>query len=278
MVPRVDLHIHTTASDGRYTPEEIVRMAAERGLKIIAISDHDTVDGIAPALEAARSYPELMVIPAVEISTQAPGNEVHVLGYFIDYKDPGFGTALSDLRDSRLGRAEAMISKLKRLGMDVDWRRVRRLAGDGTVGRPHIAQVMMQDGYVSSFQEAFDKYIGQGKPAYVERIKLTPAEAVRLILKVKGLPVLAHPLTIDNHEAMVAELKKAGMVGIEVYYKDFTGEERKRLADLARRYGLIATGGSDYHGIDDSAEVMVGEAGVPLAAAEQLIALADSGR
>jgi len=278
MVPRVDLHIHTTASDGRYTPEEIVRMAAERGLKIIAISDHDTVDGIAPALEAARSYPELMVIPAVEISTQAPGNEVHVLGYFIDYKDPGFGTALSDLRDSRLGRAEAMISKLKRLGMDVDWRRVRELAGDGTVGRPHIAQVMMQDGYVSSFQEAFDKYIGQGKPAYVERIKLTPAEAVRLILKVKGLPVLAHPLTIDNHEAMVAELKKAGMVGIEVYYKDFTGEERKRLADLARRYGLIATGGSDYHGIDDSAEVMVGEAGVPLAAAEQLIALADSGR
>jgi len=270
----VDLHVHTTASDGRFNPEEIVKKAAGLGLKAIAICDHDTIDGIDPALAAAKAFPQLTVIPGVEVSTLAPGNEVHMLGYFIDYADRELKTALDGLRTSRLERAKAMIGKLKDLDINIDWQRVRELAGDGSVGRPHIARAMLEKGYIASFKEAFDKYIGLGGPAYVERHKITPAEAVALIVKANGLPVLAHPLTIDEPEAMIASLKKTGLTGIEVHYNGYDRAKREYLAALAKKNGLIATGGSDYHGIDDSAETMMGNAGVPLESMEQLTALA----
>ena len=274
MIPRIDLHIHTTASDGRFSPEEIVRKAAGLDLSAIAICDHDTVDGIAPALAAAKAFPILKVIPGVEVSTLAPGNEVHVLGYFIDCADPDLKTALDGLRNSRLERAEAIINKLKDLGIDIDWQRVRELAGDGSVGRPHIARAMLEKRYIASFKEAFDKYIGLGGPAYVERHKIIPSEAVALITQASGLPVLAHPLTVNEPEAMIAALKKAGLVGIEVYYNDYDEAKRDNLARLAKTYNLIATGGSDYHGMDDNAETMMGSAGVPFESLERLIALA----
>ncbi|MFC1874976.1 PHP domain-containing protein [Chloroflexota bacterium] len=274
MIPRIDLHIHTTASDGRFSPEEIVRKAAGLDLSAIAICDHDTVDGIAPALAAAKAFPTLKVIPGVEVSTLAPGNEVHMLGYFIDCADPDLKTALGGLRNSRLERAEAIISKLKELGIDIDWRRVRELAGDGSVGRPHIARAMLEKNYIASFKEAFDKYIGLGGPAHVERHKITPSGAVALITQASGLPVLAHPLTVNDPEAMIAALKKAGLVGIEVYYNDYDEAKRDNLARLAKKYNLIATGGSDYHGMDDNAETMMGSAGVPFESLERLTALA----
>jgi len=270
----VDLHVHTTASDGRFSPEEIVHKAAGLDLSAIAICDHDTIDGIAPALAAAKSFPKLTVIPGVEVSTLAPGNEVHMLGYFIDYADPKLKTTLDGLLNSRLERAKAMINKLKELGIEIDWRRVRELAGDGSVGRPHIAQAMLEKNYIASFKEAFDKYIGLGGPAYVERNKITPAEAVALITKANGLPVLAHPLTVNEPEVLIANLKKAGLAGMEVHYNDYDETKRKYLAKLAKKYDLIATGGSDYHGIDDSAETMMGDAGVPLESLERLTALA----
>jgi hypothetical protein len=271
---RIDLHLHTTASDGCSSPEEIVNKAAKLGLSAIAICDHDTVDGIAPALAAAEATPRLRVIPGVEVSTLASGSEVHVLGYFINITDPGLKNALDVLRNSRRERAKAIIARLKSLDIHIDWQRVQELAGSGSVGRPHIARAMLEKGYISYFKEAFDRYIGLGGPAYVERFKITPVEAVALIIKASGLPVLAHPLTAGEPEAMIAGLKEAGLAGIEVYYDNYTENERASLARLARKYNLIATGGSDYHGLDDSAETMIGGANVPPESLEQLIALA----
>jgi len=273
-VSKVDLHVHSTASDGRLSPEEVVRKAAELGLAVIALADHDTVDGIAPALKAARKFPQLRVIPAVEVSTDVPSGEVHILGYFIDYTSPELGETLSRFRDSRERRAQGMVAKLAELGIHIEWQRVQEIAGDGSIARPHIAQAMLEKGYISSIREAFDKYIARDGPAYVEREKLTPVEAVELIVRAKGLAVMAHPLTAPDPEAMIEELKAAGLVGLEAYYDGYTAEEVSTLVGLAEKHRLIATGGSDYHGLGDIGETMMGGVEVPMAAAEKLIALA----
>ncbi len=272
---QVDLHIHSTASDGKFSPAAIVGKAAAFGLTIIALADHDSVDGIAPALEAAKAFPQLRVIPAVEISTDMPSGEVHVLGYFIDYTSNGLKSALERFRHSRERRAQGMIAKLHELGIHVDWQRVQEIAGDGAIGRPHIAQAMVEKNYITSFKEAFTRYIGRDGPAYVEREKMTPSEAVALIVRSNGLPVLAHPFTIDDPGTMVIKLKAAGLVGIEAYYNGYTADEIKSLVSLADKHGLITTGGSDYHGLDDSSETIPGGVDVPMEAAERLIALAE---
>jgi len=272
---KVDLHIHSTASDGRLSPAEVVHKSVERGLTIIAIADHDTVDGIAPALAAVEAFPQLKVIPCVEISTDVPHGEVHVLGHFIDYTDPELRATLEKLRNSRRERAQGMIAKLRNLGIHIEWQRVQEIAGSGSIGRPHIAQAMLEKGYITSLKEAFTKYISRGGTAYVEREKMTPVEAVELILKANGLPVLAHPLTVNDPETMVVELKAAGLVGLEAYYNSYTTDEINRLVNLADKYDLIASGGSDYHGLDASTETMIGGVDVPMESAEQLIALAE---
>ena len=275
MASKVDLHIHSTSSDGQLSPAEVVRKSAEARLTVIALTDHDTVDGIIPALEAARAFPRLKVIPGVEINTDVPTGEAHVLGYFIDYTRPELQTTLNRMRDSRYKRAQGMVTKLRNLGAPIEWGHVQEIAGDSPIGRPHIAQAMLAIGYITSFKEAFTKYISRNGRAYVERDKMSPGEAVELVLRANGLPVLAHPLTISDPETMVIELKAAGLVGMEVYYKDYTEAETSRLVSLAKRHNLITTGGSDYHGLDDSTETMIGGAEVPLESAEQLIALAE---
>jgi len=166
---RADLHLHTTASDGRLTPRELVRKAVELKLDVIAITDHDSVEGVLPALEEAKSFTQLMVIPGVEINTDVPKGEVHILGYFVDYRDPGLNHTLEELRNSRYERGKNMVAKLTEIGINVDWGRVQELAGGGSIGRPHIAQAMLEQGYISSLREAFTKYIGRNSPAYVER-------------------------------------------------------------------------------------------------------------
>ena len=271
---KIDLHIHSTASDGRLSPEEVVGKAAELGLAVIALADHDSIDGIAPALEAAKTFPRPKVLPCAEVSTDVPSGEVHVLGYFIDYTSHELEAALARFRNSREGRAQGMIAKLADLGIHIDWQRVQEIAGNGTMGRPHIAQAMREKGYITSIREAFDKYIARDGPAYVEREKLTPVEAVELIVRSNGLPVMAHPLTVPDPEAMVIELKAAGMVGIEAYYNGYTAGEISRLVSLAKRHRLIITGGSDYHGLGDSGEIMIGGVDVPAESAERLVALA----
>jgi len=274
VVSKVDLHMHSTASDGCLSPIELVRKSAELGVTIIALADHDTVDGIAPALAAAKAFPWLKVIPSVEISTDVPHGEAHVLGYFIDYTDRELLVRLEGMRNSRRERGQKMVAKLRNLDINIEWQRVQEIAGSGSIGRPHIAQAMLEEGYIASIKEAFTNYIGRGSLAYVERQKMTPLEAVEIILRAKGLPVLAHPLTINDPEAMVIELKKAGLVGIEAYYDGYTADEVSRLVSLANRHNLIATGGSDYHGLELINETMIGGTDVPMESAEQLITLA----
>ena len=272
---QVDLHVHSTASDGKFSPVDIVVKAAGLGLQTIALTDHDSIEGIVPALEAVKAYPELKVIPGVEISTDMPEGQAHILGYFLDYESRELKAVLERFRSSREIRARGMVSKLGDLGINIDWQRVQEIAGKGSVGRPHIAEVMLEKKYITSFVEAFNKYIGHNGPAYVEREKMTPIEAVELILKVNGLPVLAHPFTVDDPESMVNNLKKAGLIGVEGYYKDYSADEISFLVGLAEKYDLIATGGTDYHGIDDNNETMMGGVAVPKEAVEQLISQAD---
>jgi predicted metal-dependent phosphoesterase TrpH len=244
-------------------------------LTVMALTDHDTVAGLAPALDAAGEFPSLRLIPGVEISTDTTGGEVHVLGYFIDYTDPQFKSSLERMRNSRAIRTEKMVAKLKELGCDVELTRVREIAGSGSLGRAHVAQALLEKGYTGSFKEAFTKYIGRDCPAYVAREKLTPAEAVQLIVKVHGLPVLAHPFTTVNPETIVRELKKSGLAGMEVYYAGYLPAETNNLLNLAQKYDLIPTGGTDYHGIDTASEMTIGGTDVPMLFVEKLIALAE---
>ncbi len=272
---KVDLHIHSTASDGRHSPQEIVRKAAGLGLEVIALTDHDSVDGIAPALEEARKLDRLQFIPAVEVSTDVPSGEVHVLGYFIDYTSEELAAALEKFRSSREGRAQGMVDRLAGLGVHISWERVREIAGTGTVGRPHIAQAMLEKGYIGSIGEAFGRYIARDGPAYVEREKMTPVEAVQLILRSRGVAVMAHPFTVPEPEETIVEMKAAGMAGIEAYYGHYTGEETGTLIALAKNHGLLVTGGSDYHGLDESKETLIGGVEVPMEAVETLTARAE---
>jgi predicted metal-dependent phosphoesterase TrpH len=270
---QADLHIHSTASDGRLTPAEVVKEAAKKGLRFIALTDHDTIEGIAPALAAAKSFPDLRLIPGVEISTDIPAGEVHVLGYFFDYTSRELGAKLDRFRNSRLNRAKGMVAKLDKLGIHLDWQRVEQIAGSSVMGRPHIAQAMLEKGYIDTFKQAFTDYIGRDGPAYVEREKVTPAEAVALIIKARGLAVLAHPFTAGDPEAMTIELKSAGLAGIEAYYDGYSDEEIEQLVAIAERHELITTGGSDFHGLD-STESVIGGVDLPLASVEELIAKA----
>ena len=219
---RADLHIHSTASDGKLTPADIIREAAEKGLTFVALADHDSIDGIAPPQAAAQAFPSLKVIPGVEISTDIPQGELHLLGYFIDYTDDEFKAALDRFKKSRLGRAQKMVAKLEDLGIHIDWQRVREIAGGSSIGRPHIAQAMLEKGCITSMKQAFTEYLGHNRPAYVEREKMTPKETVELITRAQGLPVLAHPLTLNDPEAMTMALKIAGLAGIEAYYNGYS--------------------------------------------------------
>jgi len=182
---------------------------------------------------------------------------------------------LQRLRDSRQRRAQKMIAKLSSLGLDIQWQRVQELAQGGSICRPHIAQALVEKGYVSTEREAFDRYIGHGGPAHVEREKLLPVEAVELIVDARGLPVLAHPADINDLDELVPKLKAAGLVGIEVYYCDYAPDVVDRLLKIAGQYGLVSTGGTDYHAFGYSSEIMIGEALAPQRSVEQLFALVD---
>lgn len=272
---RVDLHIHTTASDGQLTPAQIVHKAVDLGLSVIAITDHDSVEGIESALAAARDFPDLLVIPGVEINTDVPLGEVHILGYFIDYQQQGLKRTLEWLRHSRRERGRKMVAKLVQLGIDIDWSQVLELAEEAAVGRPHIAQVMLERGYISSLGEAFAKYIGRHGPAYVERERLTPVAAVELVVRGKGLPVLAHPAETEDLRSLIPQLKQAGLVGLESYYNGYSKEVTSQLNSLAREYDLIACGGSDYHRAGSATGSELGSIAVPPESIARLRALAE---
>ena len=267
----VDLHVHSTASDGLYKPQVLIERAAVIGLKYFALTDHDTIDGIAAARQAAIGFPDLTFIPGVELSTDTEKGETHVLGYFIDENDAAFLAELEKFRDSRDIRARRMVEKLAELGVLLDWNRVQEIAGEGTsIGRPHIARAMVEKGYIEKFEDAFQNYIESGGPAYVERTKMTPEEAVALILRSAGVPVLAHPFTTGEPEAMIQRLAKAGLAGMEAYYHENTPEQTEEMLGIAGRYGLLVTGGSDFHGENMSGGDL-GSVEIPVEVAEDLI-------
>ena len=270
---KVDLHVHTTASDGRLSPAQIIGLASKLGLRTIAITDHDSIDGVAPALAAAKEFPRLQVIPGVEINTDIPHGEVHVLGYFVDIAHTELKDTLKHLRDTRESRALIMIARLKDMGMEITWERVRELAGKGSVGRPHIAQALLEKGHIGSFKEAFDKYIGRDGPAYADREKLPPDDAVRLIERAGGLPVLAHPWETPDTEKFVVQLRAAGLIGMEVYYAGYDDGKVSTLLNMAHKYGLIPTGGTDYHAFGEPGEFMLGSVNVPYEIVGRLMAL-----
>lgn len=273
---KADLHIHSTASDGRYSPQELVGMATRLGLDVIAITDHESAEGIAPALQAALEFPGLKVIPGVEISTDLPCGEIHILGYFINYHDAELAKTLERLRNSRQLRAQKMVGKLADMGIGIKWERVQEIAGDGSIGRPHIARVMTEQGYVPSFRDAFTKYIGRECPAYVEREKMTPVQVIELLVKAGGLPVIAHPADIDNLKELIPDFIKSGLAGLEVYYNGYSDDLVRKLASLSNKYGLIATGGSDYHGLDGNSDNQLGSVTIPTECIRQLINVAEN--
>ncbi len=275
---RADLHIHTTASDGQLSPAQVVHKAVELGLNVIAITDHDSVEGIEPALAAAGHFPSLSVIPGVELSADVPQGEVHILGYFLDYQDLELKRTLEWLRHSRRERGRRIVAELAGLGIDIDWSRVLELADGASIGRPHIAQAIVERGYISSPGEAFTKYIGRNGPAYVEREKLTPVAAVELVVRSKGLPVLAHPADIEGITSLIPQLKQAGLVGLESYYNGYSKDVIARMNDLAGEYDLIACGGSDYHGVAASTGNELGSVDVPAESVARLVALAEHHR
>ncbi len=270
---RVDLHTHSTASDGELSPAALVRLALECGVTTLALTDHDTADGIDAAMQAAQGT-ALTVIPGVELSADVPHAEVHVLGYFMRWHDPQFEAMLVKFREGRYGRAEKMTKKLAALGAPISFERVKAIAGDASIGRPHVAQALLEAGHVANVTEAFDKYIGRTGPAYVERFRLTPEDAVTLILSAGGVPVLAHPREVTQY---VEPMVKAGLLGLEVHYGMYDDATRGMLAQIARQYGLIQTGGSDFHGLDKMAHLSkLGEAPVPPEVVDKLRAKAAS--
>lgn len=272
----VDLHSHTTVSDGVLSPEELVDHAAAKGLRFLAITDHDATDGLARATERAEGHPSLTVIPGVELSADVEGSEVHILGYLDNYGEAEFQEEMKRFRDGRVGRAREMVEKLKGLGLEVDWERVKDIAGDGAVGRPHVAQSLVERGHVGSVQEAFDLYLGNGRPAYVGREKLKPGDAIRLIQSVGGKAVLAHPSFTRNVESLLPSMKAEGLAGMEVYYARYTLDMTSRMKRLADKHDLIPCGGSDYHGPGLGPDVDLGDVDVPESSVLRLLGIGDS--
>ncbi len=246
----IDLHTHSTASDGIYSPTELLHRAKEIGIRILALTDHDSTGGVEEAAQVAAQL-DIDFIPGIEINTDVQGGEVHVLGYFPEYQRPAFQAVLKVLRDARERRGQRMVELLNEQGINIQWERVREIA-QGAVGRPHVAKALLEAGYVQTIGEAFDKYIGKGCYAYVPRYRLTPEDAVRLIASANGLPVIAHPADlpgIDELRNWLPGLCEAGMVGLETYYGPYTSEQEQALRVLADEYHLIPTGGTDFHGL-----------------------------
>jgi predicted metal-dependent phosphoesterase TrpH len=259
----IDLHTHSNASDGSLPPLEVVRLAKERGLTAFALTDHDTIDGLAGAVAAGQEI-GIEVIPGVEISARHVNGSgsMHILGYFLDYHSELLARRLDVLKQARKERNPQIIAKLNNHGIAITMEQVERISGGGQVGRPHIAQALYQGGFVRSLQEAFDIYLGNNGLAYVDKFRFPPEEAIAMIRDAKGVPVLAHPFTLGLHtfealKPILQEIMALGLAGVECYYPEHSPAQEALYLSLARNLGLLITGGSDFHG-DNKPEVSLG--------------------
>jgi len=265
---KADLHVHSTSSDGTSTPSQLVALALERGLRVLAIADHDSVEGLPEALEAAKGS-TLTVIPALELSAVDGGRDVHVLGYWIDFADELLGQRLADLRTARFNRAKTMVRLLGEAGYDLDLASVLELSDGGAVGRSHVARALVGAGHAETIRDAFERLIGRGQPYYVAKDARTPAEAIRIIRDAGGLPVVAHP-GVNGVDDLIGGMLEAGLAGIEAYHADHTPEQRQHYAEMARCAGVIATGGTDFHG-SAAPNPELGTVEIPTASIEALL-------
>lgn len=267
MEPRVDLHVHTHMSDGTFSPAEVVDYAHKLGLSVIAITDHDCIDGVGPARARAKLY-DIEVIPGVELTVEMDNIEVHILGYFIDNKNPAFEKKLKEMRDVRVKRTLTIIEKLKQFNIHLDADKVFKLSGPGAIGRLHVARVLYEEGHVATISDAFRKYIGNKGPCYVKKFKMTYQEAIAMLMDNGGVPVLAHPHVMGSDE-MIPKLVQSGLRGIEVYHTDHPVAATMKYEEIAKKYKLIITGGSDCHGLGKG-EILMGRVRVPAGAVEEL--------
>lgn len=267
-----DLHIHSYQSDGTFSPERVVKYSKTQGLSAIAITDHDCCSGIAPAVTAAKAL-GIEVIPGVELSAELDEGTIHILGYFIDWQRDWFLKKLDEISMSREERARNILNKLKECDIVLSEKELFELSGPGSVGRLHIANLMVKKGLVSSVGQAFVKYIGNDRPCYVRNFKLLPEEAVKMIKDIGGVPVLAHPKTAyikdRSREDVIKRLISSGIQGIEVYHPDHTRKDENDLKALAKKYHLLLTGGSDCHGVADK-EILIGKVRIPYELVEEL--------
>lgn len=256
-----DLHVHSNLSDGEDSPEELVALAKSCGLTTISITDHDTTAATTRAESLGGSI-GVEVVPGIEFTTEAYGAEIHILGYFIDIYNAKLIETLKTIQKSRTGRIYKMIEKLNALGVNITAQDVLNIANNESPGRPHVAKAMIKAGYVSGMKEAFDRYLENNGPAYVSHYKLSPDEAVKLITQANGIAVLAHPM-VSNRDNIIQKLMKSGLKGIEVYYPTHSPEQLEKYKNIANKYGLLITGGTDYHGKHSGRRVGLGEMSIP---------------
>ena len=249
---RIDLHLHTTRSDGSFSPREVLQLAKQAGVTALSITDHDITDGI-PEARAVGAELGIEVIPGVEISSRFGESELHMLGYFLSWDDPKLNQRMATLRASRHTRNPQIVQRLNDLGIDITYEEVRALAGTESVGRPHIARVLMEKKVVGSAKEAFDRFLAEGRPAYVGRALPEPMEAVQWIREAGGVAVLAHPTWVrtsaEGLATLIGSLKEIGLGGMEVHYSSHTPSQTTEYLNLAKQYDLLVTGGSDFHGV-----------------------------
>ena len=242
-----DLHIHTNASDGLLSPEEVIWWANKKKLKAISITDHDTINGVAKAITQSMNKDAPEIVPGIELNSDFSGEEVHVLGYYIDYSDVDFINRLKEIQQSRYTRAIKIIEKLNGLNINISLEQVLNKSKGESIGRPHIARVLVEKGYANDIKDAFNKYIGMDSPAYVERYKLTTKQAINIISSVGGIPVMAHPGLLKKKD-ILNKLLEQGFKGIEVYHTKHDKKITKQLLEIAINKNLLITGGSDCHG------------------------------
>jgi predicted metal-dependent phosphoesterase TrpH len=263
----VDLHIHTKCSDGTSSVDEVLGAAAGKGLKVVAIADHDCIDAY-PYASTRGAQLGIDVFTGVELSSESCGIDIHVLGYFVDIGHPAFNVKLQEIKEARYYRAQKIVQNLNRQGIDLRFDTVLKIAGDGAIGRPHIAAAMLKEELIYSFREAFDKYIGYDSPAYVEKLKMQPREVFDLILEANGIPVLAHP-GITKVDERIPEFIRDGLMGIEVFHSEHSLMVQRYYRRLCRKHGLLMTGGSDFHSPDHN-RAEIGYPRVPVSVADSL--------